>query len=97
VRDLALDAWPAGFIAFLPGRVTLLLPGFLQDLLVRVDGDGAAAGRGGARRPQRAGAAPGPERGPAAARCRGDDGTEATIRAGTVGCPFGDPEYRSAK
>src|SRR6202042_1121744 len=73
VGDLALDDGPVSAVGLLPGRVTLDGAGTLQHCLVRVDGDGAPAFGGGARRSQRAGGAPGTERCLAAARGGGDD------------------------
>src|SRR5215471_12108921 len=71
--DLALDDGPVGAVALLPGRIPLGGAGALQHRLVGVDGDGAAAPRRGAQRAERAGGAPGAERGPAAAPGGGDD------------------------
>src|SRR6516165_11475867 len=85
VRDLALDDGPVRFVALLPGWVALGSAGTLQHRLVRVDGDGAAAPGGGAVRPQRAGGAPGAERGPPAATGNGDDAGGLPGRAGHGG------------
>src|SRR5215468_2606766 len=73
VGDLALDDGPVRFVALLPGRVALGGAGALQHRLVRVDGDGAPAPGSGACGTQRAGGAPGAERGPAVAAGGRDD------------------------
>src|SRR6266516_7724826 len=82
VGDLALDERAVRPVAVLPGGITLGGAGFLQDVLVRVDGDGPPAAGAGAGRAQRAGGAPGPERGLAAAAGGSGDHGHLPGRAG---------------